>query len=338
MKRFFESRAKLIGFWFALLLFPFTVNAAPGGEVIFTHPIHKRGIWISNVDGSNARRLFNPPLIIYEISVQEGDRYILVVGEGLEGEIGLDAYLFDRRKPGTKRKDLTLGWFGEVTDAAISRYGDVVFTNTINQEHPDGLYLIPSQEVWKPIPKAEKLFHGPAAYVDWAPNGEDIAFSNRGGIFLLNVFSGRTSLIAKEGFRPVFSPEGKYLAFCVRVPVQNDAQWTIGIAVTSLDAPAGVEVVVVSKNHDYLYPTWSADGKYIAYMKSNACQIGDEWEEDNFVVPVIGGNSEPIFHRFEKGVWAFEWASKTYPVEPLNSLVTTWGKLKAQKSTESIHE
>ena len=58
----------------------------------------------------------------------------------------------------------------------------------------------------------------------------------------------------------------------------------------------------------------------------------------NLAMPVINGEPEPLFQGFKNGVWRFEWANKTYPVEPVNSLVTLWGKLKSQKSKERIHE
>ena len=44
---------------------------------------------MSSVDGRNARPLFKLPLFTMELSIQEGDRYIVVVAEGMENkEIG----------------------------------------------------------------------------------------------------------------------------------------------------------------------------------------------------------------------------------------------------------
>ena len=335
MERIVESAVKLGGFWRVLLLLPFVVNAAPTGEIIFTHPTHKRGIWIGGANGQNARQLFNPPLLVTRISVQEGDRYILVVGEGLwDKEVGVDAYLFDRQNAHAGRKDLTLGWFGEIIDAAISRNGDVVFTNTINQNHPDGLYLISNHEVSQPIPKAEKLFHGPAGYVNWAPNGEDIVFSNSEGIFLLNIFSKEISRLMKDAYLPVFSPDGKHLAFFMRVPTQKPQARASQIGLLALHAPNKVKVLDIDKAYVYTYLTWSADGKYLTVTAN----LPGELDIVNLAMPVSNGEPEPLFQGFKNGVWRFEWANKTYPVEPLNSLVTTWGKLKARKSKESRHE
>lgn len=285
---------------------------------------------MSSVDGRNARRLFKLPLFTMELSVQEGDRYVIVVAEGMENEEigeeegGVDAYLLDTQNPRAGRKDLTLGRFSEISDAAISRNGDVVFSNTINQAHPDGIYLIPSHEVHTPIPKAEKLFNGPAGYVDWSPNGEDIVFSNLDGIFLLNIFTGQTSLVVGEdGFRPVFSPDGKHLAFFTRKFQQNQLKRTYGIGIVALDAPADVKQLKIEKGSFPQYITWSADGRYIAYA------LYDSRDQLScFAVRVNGGKQHiPIFRAFEGGLRTFEWTRKKY--SSVNLLTTTWAELKA---------
>lgn len=289
---------------------------------------------MSSVDGRNARGLFKLPLFTMELSVQEGDRYILVVAEGMENkrigdaETGIDAYLLDTQNPRAGRKDLTLGRFDEISDAAISRNGDVVFSNMISQAHPDGIYLISSQEVHTPIPQVEKLFDGPAGYVDWAPNGEDIAFSNRDGIFLLNIFTRQVSLIvAGENFRPVFSPDGKHLTFFTREFPQNQLKRTYGIGIVDLHAPADVKQLKIKKSSFPRYITWSADGRYIAYA------LYDSQDQLScFAVRVNGGKQHiPIFRAFKGGLRTFEWTRKKY--FPTNLLTTTWAKLKASDVT-----
>ena len=166
----------------------FIVNPVPAEEIIYAslNPQNRKiEIWISDVNGNNARKLFSPPVLVQEISILKGDRYILCVGEGVGNETGFDAYLFDTKQLNKGRKDLTYGRFSFVSDAAISSNGDIVFANSIYFDYSDGIYLIPYHEIHKPIPKAEKLFDGPAGYVDWAPNGKDVVFSNKEGFFFL---------------------------------------------------------------------------------------------------------------------------------------------------------
>lgn len=340
MKTLFKNRVRFFSVCLALLLFPFTIHAAPSGKIIFQHSTKPLDVWMSSVDGRNAHRLFKLPLFTMELSVQEGDRYILVVAEGMENkeigdaEIGLDAYLLDTQNPRTGRKDLTLGRFDEISDAAISRNGDVVFSNMINQTHPDGIYLISSQEVHRPIPKVEKLFDGPAGYVDWAPNGEDVAFSNRDGIFLLNIFTRQTSLIVAGNnfnFRPVFSPDGKHLAFFTGTVSQNQLKHPYGISIVALDAPADVKQLKIKKGSFPRYITWSADGRYIAYALNSKDQLSC------FAVRVNGGKQHiPIFRAFKGGLRVFEWTRKKY--FPANVLTMTWAELKVSGLTGVEYE
>ena len=337
MKAFFKNRTKLFSLCLAFLLSPFTANTVPSGEIIYVPSTKLLEMWISSVDGRDARQLFKLPLFTLELSIQEGDRYIVVVAEGMENEeieeaeSGIDAYLLDTQDPLTRRKDLTLGRFSEISDVAISRNGDVVFSNTINQVHPDGIYLIPKYEIHNPIPAAEKLFNGPAGYVDWAPNGEDIAFSNLTGIFLLNIFTRQTSLIVEEGFRPVFSPDGKYLAFFTRRSLQNQLEGDYGIGIVALHAPADVKRLEIKKGSFPRYITWSADGRYIAYALYNS---RDQFSY--FAVPRNGGKHKPIFQAFDGGLSVFEWMRKEY--SPVNLLTTTWGGLKARGVTGVEYE
>lgn len=319
-------------FWWVglvLLLFPFKANAFPAGDIIFSSP-HTQGIWMSNVNGHKVHQLFDPPLLISEMSIQEGDRYILVVGEGVvDAEFGVDVYLFDRQNLQSGRKDLTLGRFGEICDAAISRKGDVIFTSSINQ-HPDGLYLIRNHEVHQPIPKAEKLFSGPTCYVDWAHNAEEVVFSNREGIFLLNVFTKQVSQIAKDGYRPVFSPDGKHLAFLTMARAQDKQKWTYLINIIDLQLPANMKSLEIKKGYSPIYLTWSARSNYIVYVA-----IADfPAEPESFAISIINGKTEGILQALRKPKKAsrLEWISKAYAIEPNKSLVTTWGKLKGTKN------
>lgn len=91
------------------------LNAAPTGEIIFVHPINSSEIWISNVEGSTARKLFRQTFgDIDKIEVQENGEYVLVVadkaivvGEGVRAFLGsYDIYLLDRKNPIRKAKKL----------------------------------------------------------------------------------------------------------------------------------------------------------------------------------------------------------------------------------------
>lgn len=338
MTHFFQNHQKMLCFCLFLLCSIFIVNTIPAEEIIYaSHPKDEKALWISDVNGNNARKLFSPPLYIQEISIQKGDRYILCVGEGVGNETGFDAYLFDTKQLNKGRKDLTYGRFGVVADAAISPNGDVVFANTFYNDYPDGIYLIPNHEIHEPIPKAEKLFDGPAGYVDWSPNGKDVVFSNKEGIFLLDTFTKEVSQILEYGLRPVFSPDGTKIAFYVYTPKENNQKWIREVGVIFLQDPQNVKVLEKTKTDLFLnYLTWTPDGKSIAYVQVDVTLgmpggigwFGAVYEYSNFSVSVENGKIQPIFEDIEGGVRIWEWTKASFPLIPVAKLTTTWGKLK----------
>ena len=61
----------------------------PGGEIIFVHPQDWGEIWISNVDGTNARQCFDQTFEqVHSLSVQKGGKYVLAVAEEPWGQRG----------------------------------------------------------------------------------------------------------------------------------------------------------------------------------------------------------------------------------------------------------
>lgn len=316
----------------------FILNASPAQDIIYQPNYwHQKGLWISDSNGRNPRRLFNPPIIASKISIRQGDRYILCVGSGTKNESGVDVYLFDRKNLNAGRKDLTYGRFSTVSDAAISHKGDVVFANEIFNEFPDGIYMIPTHEVHATLPNAEKLFDGPAGYVDWAPNGFEVVFSNNEGIFLLNVNTKQVSKMLDYGYRPVFSPDGSKLAFFVFRQGQNNRKGHNEIGVISRDAPKDVNILKGTKSefaHKYL--TWTPDGKSVAYVLAEFKQLVLFWarfEFTSYVVSIEKDNPQEILTHIEGGAMALEFTQKSYPVEPESKLTTTWGQLKQQQTT-----
>ena len=349
MTHFFENCWKLCCLCVFLLCTVFIRQAVPAEEIIFIlSPQNQTGIWRSDANGRNVRKLFDPPVIVQEISVQEGDRYIIVVGEGIGVESGFDAYLFDTQNLKKGRKDLTFGRFSAVSDAAISSNGDVVFANSIFHEFPDGIYLIPHNEVHEPLPKAEKLFDGAAGYVDWAPNAKEVVFSNLEGIFLLDITTKQVSQILTYGARPVFSPDGKKLAFIVDTPHgQNKRKGYSMIGVVPLHAPENVQIFEKTETSlPFNYLTWTPDGTSIAYGLLEATVGGRGvfgWldiitEYSNFAVSIENGRRRRIFEDIESGVPVWEWTRASYTDDPELILTTSWGHLKRETEKGDHHE
>ena len=339
MNNFFSHPEKYapfhLFFFFSLILTQLVseVVAVPAGQIVFAHPSGSGEIWIANVDGTNAHSIFNHRFgYIHDLSVQEGNRYILVVAEPV-GKADVDVYLLDQRKPRTDGKNLTLGRLDWMYNADISINGDVIF---------DGggeLYLIKANEIEKPIPKIEKLLSRDVSTLDWSPNGHQIVFIGaNNNLFIFDLITNELSKITNNADDPAISPNGRQIAFSK--PIVREGQlWTEGVAVTSLHVKAQPKILHLRKDFLSTHPTWSADGQYIAYASYTNLDIQNIEQFQavgNFVVPAAGGEPEPILQTLKGLVWLFEWTHKTYPVEPDDSLVTTWAKLKVD-TTSILH-
>lgn len=324
-----------IGLFFGLLT---PISAAPTGEIIFVHPVSQSEIWISNVEGTTARKYFSQKFGgIEKIELQEDGNYVLVVanrtvfeGQNIQVFFGSELFLLDRQHPRRKAKNLTLERIIDFVDADISKNGDVVFIR-----HP-GIRLIRSEELTEPEPKIELLFDAivwdsDLFDIEWSPDGKHIAFTTFDGLFLLDVATKEVFRITdNEAANPVFSPNGKQIAYDT-VVARNGRLWTTAIAVVPVKPDAEPEIVHVKKDYIYSVDSWSPDGRYLAYNSYTHKELVDiEMFRSlgNFVIPAVGGEPEPILITMKDIVLSLDWDNKAYPVEPADSFVTTWGKLK----------
>ncbi len=319
------------------------VYALPTAELIFVHPKRSKEIWISNTLGINARKLFRQTFErIDKIEVQEDGRYVLAVASIAisEEQIGVvrfvqtrtEVFLLDMRNPNRKAKDLTLDRFWSIFDADISSKGDVVIVAT------PGLLLIKHEQLNEPEPEFEILLDlddWDINNIQWSPDGEKIAFNVRENLYLYDVESRdifRIAFNVRYGTF-AFSPDGTKIAFN-RFIVKDGERWGTGILVTPVEPNADVEIIHLDKDFSYGVQAWSPDGKYITYASytdpDNIKNIEQFRLIRNHIIPATGGESEQILIGIKETVESLGWVHQTYPVEPGNSLVTTWGKLKSR--------
>ena len=186
-----------------------------------------------------------------------------------------------------------------------------------------GIYLIPNREIKNALPNAQLLKPVDAYYVDWSPNGKEIAYNTDKGIFLFDILTNKVSQIIKDGYYPVFSPDGKQLAFLTRAKPTK-----IGIITfTNRQNFKHIELEEDWKRPPS-YLSWSPDGSYLTYTYPSR---NHSW---NFAVPIAGAPPEEFLEMYAGGVPLFEWTQTAkavaHTVEPTNKLTTLWGKLKQQ--------
>ena len=336
MTNIFKNTAKILCVCLAIFL-PFTTYAQTDSKIIFRHPLDDHELWFGiGDDERRARRIFRLPRPISSFSIQKEGRYIVAVAHEQEWVNGktvdwVDVYLFDRKHPGAAAKNLTRGEYSQIPGAAISRNGDIVFSNLSfvipkNGKLIRGLYLIPFREIEKPRPKAELLLEVNGGGVEWAPNGKEILYGTDWGIFHFDIRTEEISHITKDGIFAAFSPDGEKIAF-----LTGTSPTKIGIKTAGQHAIKyiGLEDIGLEEDPDLSVENimWSVDGQSIVCTVFNWF----DFTYSNFIVPIGGGDAEQIFKAyFEDGLSLFEWTHTAYAVEPASRLPTLWGKLKQQ--------
>ncbi len=329
------------------LLYSSTVaNAVPTGEIIFVHPKARGEIWFSNVVGSNAHKFFRHTFEkINKIRIQEDGKYVLaVVSKPISvDENGIvrlvmartELFLLDKENPNKEAKEISLGRF-IIRDADMSNSGDVIILE------PQKLLLIKHEQLVHREPEAELLLDLTGwniLRVGWAPDGKHIAFTTAQSkeLFLLDVETKDVVKIADNVwfYNYAFSPDGKQIAYSTDIVDEHQVWLGRAIVVVPVHQNADAEIILYKENFRYNVQSWSPDGKYIAYSSYIDPSLVQDIEvfrsTKNQVIPATGGESVPILFTMKQIVDTLDWVENTLPVEPDNSLVTTWAKLKEQE-------
>lgn len=128
-----------------------------------------------------------------------------------------------------------------------------------------------------------RLTTDPAAeeYPEWSPDGSTIAFVRKGEIFTIPFDGGpERKLSTARGRGLAWSPDSRFLAFSDQeAPAGGHAIFFISVETGKRHLAAAVS----QAGDDYMWPTFSPDGKQIAFLR-RATTMTDVWR-----VPASGG-------------------------------------------------
>jgi imidazolonepropionase-like amidohydrolase/Tol biopolymer transport system component len=129
-------------------------------------------------------------------------------------------------------------------------------------------------------------------WVNVAPDGSRVVYSALGQLYVKTLPNGTPQRLTKQTthfeFFPRFSRDGQRVVFTT----WNDQQ--LG-SVRTIDLKSGKETVVTGDPGQYIEPTFSADGKLIAYVKSRGGYLTSSWYSVDTGVHVTAadGKGEP---------------------------------------------
>jgi Tol biopolymer transport system component len=141
---------------------------------------------------------------------------------------------------------------------------------------------------------------------DFSPDSRLITYRSErdgGGIYVQSTGAGSSpKLAAKNGWKPKFSPDGKWIAF-FRLSASDDVN-VIGSGQVFIVSPEGGEPRQIQPSFAYArYPIWAPDSRHVLFTGANHDGVRDWW-----VSPIDGGA-----------------ASRTHALEWMNRSLTSSG-------------
>src|SRR5438876_957299 len=115
------------------------------------------------------------------------------------------------------------------------------------------------------------------------------------------------SLEWKNAFSPKISPDGKRVVYEVQKADWEDNAFERNLWI--VDIATGESHALTSAKKSSTNPTWSPDGKWIAFLSDRPGQIKDtpEGKKHLYVISTDGGEAQQLT-KTENDVTAFEWA------------------------------
>lgn len=265
----------------------------PDGRVIFRG---ERGIYSINPDGSQWVLAFEGAISVSP----DGKRQLFIRSSG-ENTAVLEVDNAD----GSGRVELYTFYD---TDRLLSHYPYVWSPDSekiaFRIAHGQGTHSPIFLTVLLPTSHSLGIVTGNSSgdYFSWAPNSKRIAFDTREGdegrssVYVVDIDTKEERLLIENAYSPVWSPNGKYIAFSRR---DNTLVWDIYV----LDMESNTQIRLTADPGPEYGLTWSPDSASLAYMS-------------DFIRGNIGLRAHVIDVKGEHHVTAVEGLS--------------WGEIKSQ--------
>jgi serine/threonine protein kinase/Tol biopolymer transport system component len=125
----------------------------------------------------------------------------------------------------------------------------------------------------------------------FSPDGNEIVFRSEregGGIFRVPALGGEARMVARQGRRPRFSPDGQKIAYTVGATGRLSKIFIMDAKGEPDPKPFHPEFATARS------PVWSPDGKSILFVALRQKPNSAIWQTDWYIAPVAGGAAEPV--------------------------------------------